>query len=187
MKEQLEDESKKKKSIALKTISLEVDLEDEDDLDVDDIAYFSRKYKNFIKRKKYFKEQLSTQKESKGEKSKKDEVICYACKKSGHIRTNFSLLKATWDDSSESESEVEEMENLGLMAHSNKEDEHDDEVTLEPPSIDELFENFESMQSDLEKLSSKYVVVKKKYNVLTLENKSLLDKIACFKENGNVV
>ena len=196
MKEHLEDESKKKKSIALKTISLEVDPEDEDDLDEDDIAYFSRKYKNFIKRKKYFKKHLSTQKESKGEKSKKDEVICYECKRSGHIRTDCPLLKsskkskkkamkATWDDSSESESEVEEMANLGLMAHSDKDDEHDDKVTLEPLSIDELFENFESMQNDLEKLSSKYVVLKKKYNVLISENKSLLDTIACFKENEN--
>ena len=196
MKEHLEDESKKKKSIALKTISLEVDPEDEDGLDEDDIAYFSRKYKNFIKRKKYFKKHLSTQKESKCEKSKKDEVICYECKRSGHIRTDCPLLKsskkskkkamkATWDDSSESESEVEEMANLGLMAHSDKDDEHDDKVTLEPLSIDELFENFESMQNDLEKLSSKYVVLKKKYNVLISENKSLLDTIACFKENEN--
>ena len=196
MKEHLEDESKKKKSIALKTISLEVDPEDEDGLDEDDIAYFSRKYKNFIKRKKYFKKHLSTQKESKGEKSKKDEVICYECKRSGHIRTDCPLLKsskkskkkamkATWDDSSESESEVEEMANLGLMAHNDKDDEHDDKVTLEPLSIDELFENFESMQNDLEKLSSKYVVLKKKYNVLISENKSLLDTIACFKENEN--
>ncbi|KAA0033952.1 zf-CCHC domain-containing protein/DUF4219 domain-containing protein/UBN2 domain-containing protein [Cucumis melo var. makuwa] len=180
MKEHLKDESKKKKSIALNTISLE--LEDEDDLDEDDIAYFSRKYRNFIKRKKYFKKHLSTQKESKGEKNKKDEVIYYECKKAGYIRTDCPFLKsskkskkkavkATWDDSSKSESEVEEMANLGLMAHSDKEDEHDDEVTLEHPSIDELFENFESMQNDLEKLSSK-VVLKKKYNVLTSENKS---------------
>ncbi|TYK29684.1 zf-CCHC domain-containing protein/UBN2 domain-containing protein [Cucumis melo var. makuwa] len=141
MTEHLEDESKKKKSIALKTISLEVDPEDEDDLDQDDITYLSRKYKNFIKKKKYFKKHLSTQKESKGEKSKKDEVICYECKKSNHIRTDCPLLKsskkskkktmkATWDDSSESESEVEKMTRLGLMAHSDKEDEQDDEVYL---------------------------------------------------------
>lgn len=199
MKEHMEDESKKKKSIALKTISLEVDSEDEDALDDDDIAYFSRKYKNFIKKKKQFKKHLSNQKETKGEKSKKDEVICYECKKPGHIRTDCPLLKsskkfkkkamkATWDDSSESESgsDVEEIAHLGLMARSEKDDEHDDEVTLEPPSYDELFETFESMQSDLEKLSSKYIVLKKKYNALSSENKLLLDKIACFKENEHV-
>lgn len=200
MKEHLEDESKKKKSIALKTISFEVDSEDEDALDEDDIAYFSRKYKNFIKRKKQFKKHLSTQRESKGEKSKKDEVICYECKKPGHIRTDCPLLKsskkskkkamkATWDDSSESESgsDVEEVARICLMAHSDKDDVLDDEVNLEPPSYDELFETFESMQNDLEKLSSKYVVLKKKYNALSSENKSLLDKIACFKNNEHVV
>ncbi|KAA0051650.1 zf-CCHC domain-containing protein/UBN2 domain-containing protein [Cucumis melo var. makuwa] len=111
MKMHLEDESKKNKSVALKTIFLEVDPKDEDDLDENDIAYFSRKYKNFIKRKKYFKKHMSSQKESKDEKSKKDE----------------KAMKATWDDSSVSESEVEKMVHLGLMAHSNKEDEHDDE------------------------------------------------------------
>ncbi|KAA0065897.1 zf-CCHC domain-containing protein/DUF4219 domain-containing protein/UBN2 domain-containing protein [Cucumis melo var. makuwa] len=45
MKEHLEDRSKKKKSIALKTIYLlKVDPEDEDSLDEDDIAYFSLKF-----------------------------------------------------------------------------------------------------------------------------------------------
>uniref|UniRef100_A0A9I9E7U1 CCHC-type domain-containing protein n=1 Tax=Cucumis melo TaxID=3656 RepID=A0A9I9E7U1_CUCME len=91
MKMHLEDESKKNKSVALKTIFLEVDPKDEDDLDENDIAYFSRKYKNFIKRKKYFKKHMSSQKESKDEKSKKDEVICYECKRSGHIRTDCPL------------------------------------------------------------------------------------------------
>ena len=72
-------------------------------------------------------------------------------------------MKATWDDSSESESgsDVEEVARICLMAHSDKDDVLDDEVNLEPPSYDELFETFESMQNDLEKLSSKYVVLKK--------------------------
>ena len=70
-REHLKDESKKKKSIALKTISLEVDPEDEDGLDEHDIAYFSRKYKNFIKMKKYFKKHLSTKKSQNVRKSKR--------------------------------------------------------------------------------------------------------------------
>ncbi|XP_022157467.1 uncharacterized protein LOC111024159 [Momordica charantia] len=137
----MEDEKKKKeKSIALKAITLEVDSKGENALDEDDVAYLSRKYKNFIKRKKQFKKNFSNQKESKGEKSKKDEVICYKCKKPGHIRTDCPLLKsskkskkkamkATWDDSDESgsESENEEVVNFCFMAHSDKEDEQDDE------------------------------------------------------------
>jgi len=193
IKENMEDESKKKKSIALKSITLEVDSEDEDVLDEDDIAYFSRKYKNFIKRKKQFKKNFSNQRESKGEKNKKDEVICYECKKPGHIRTDCPLLKsskkfkkkamkATWDDSDESESgSDEEVANFCFMAHSDNCDEQDDEVTLESPSYDELFETFENMQNELEKLGSKYNVLRKKYNTLTSENKTLLDEITCLK------
>lgn len=201
IKKNMEDEKKKKeKSIALKAITLEVDSEGENALDEDDVAYLSRKYKNFIKRKKQFKKNFSNQKESKSEKSKKDEVICYECKKPGHIRTDCPLLKsskkskkkamkATWDDSDESgsESENEEVANFCFMAHSDKEDEQDDEVTLDPLSYDELFEAFENMQNDLEKLGSKYVMLKKKYNVLTSENKSLLDDIACLKKNEHDV
>ena len=177
MKGHMEEESKKKKSIALK--SIKVDSEDEDVLDEDDVAYFTRKYKNFIKRKKQFKKHFTNQKESKGEKSKNDEVICYECKKLGHIRTDCPLLKsskkskkkamkATWDDSDESASgSDEEVANFCFMAHSDKEDEQEDEqedeVTLESLSYHELFKLVDEMTIDLEKLSSKYVVLKKKY------------------------
>ncbi|TYK24240.1 UBN2 domain-containing protein [Cucumis melo var. makuwa] len=140
IKKHLEDESKKKKSIALKTISLEVDLKDEDDLDEDDIAYFSQKYKNFIKGKNISRNTYQPKKSQKLKLFKKSKK---------------KAMKATWDDSSESGDEVEKMAYLGLMAH--------------------------------KKLSSEYVVLKKKYNVLTSENKSLLHKHACFKENENVV
>ncbi|KAA0053103.1 uncharacterized protein E5676_scaffold566G00050 [Cucumis melo var. makuwa] len=97
MKEHLEDESKKKKSIALKTISLEVDPEYEDGLDEDDLGYFSYNIRMDCPHLKSSK------------KSKK------------------KAMKTIWDNSSESGSEVEEMAHLGLMAHSDKEDEHDDE------------------------------------------------------------
>ena len=83
--ERIEEESKKKKSIALKSITLEVDSDDEEALDEDDVAYFTHKYKNFIKRKKQFRKYFTNQ---KGEKSKHDEIICYECKKSGHIRSD---------------------------------------------------------------------------------------------------
>ena len=181
MKGHIEEESKKKKSIALK--SIKVDSEDEDVLDEDDVAYFTRKYKFFIKTKKQFKKHFTNKKESKGEKSKNDEVICYECKKSGHIRTDCPLLKsskkskkktmkATSDDSDESVSgSDEELTNFCFMAHSDKED----EVTLESLSYHELFKLVDEMQINLEKLSSKYVVLTKKYKTSIIENKSLLN------------
>ena len=134
----MEEESKRKKSIALKFIK--VDSEDEEVLDEDDVAYsyFTRKYKKFIKRKKQFKKHLTNQKESKGEKSKNDEVICYECKKPGHIRTDCPLLKsskkskkkamkATQDDSDESaRGSDKEVANFCFRAHSDKDDEQKD-------------------------------------------------------------
>ena len=57
MKGHMGEESKKKKGIALK--SIKVDSEDEDVLDEDDVAYFTRKYKNFIRRKKQFKKHFT--------------------------------------------------------------------------------------------------------------------------------
>ena len=77
-------------------------------------------------------------------------------------------MKATWDDSDESASgSDEEVANFCFMAHSDKEDEQEDEqedeVTLESLSYHELFKLVDEMTIDLEKLSSKYVVLKKKY------------------------
>jgi len=45
MNEHMIEESKKKKRIALKSITLEVDSDDEEAPNEDDVAYFTRKYK----------------------------------------------------------------------------------------------------------------------------------------------
>ena len=100
--------------------------------------------------------------------------------------------KATWDDSDESASgSDEEVANFCFMAHSDQEDEQEDEVILESLSYHELFKFVDEMQTDLEKLSSKYVGcskyvgLKKKYKTSVIENKSLLNEISCLKENGH--
>ena len=99
-------------------------------------------------------------------------------------------MKATWDDSDESASgSDEEVANFCFRAHSDKEDEQEDEqedeVTLESLSHHELFKLVDEMQSDLEKLSSKYVVLKKKYKTSIIKNKSLLNEISCLKEKDH--
>ncbi|TYK29857.1 zf-CCHC domain-containing protein/UBN2 domain-containing protein [Cucumis melo var. makuwa] len=104
MKEHLEDESKKKKSITLRTISFEVDPED-----VSKMRMALMKMTLLISHPGHIRTDCSLLKSSKKSKKK--------------------TMKTTWDHCSESESEVEEMENLGLMAHSDKEDEHDDGIS----------------------------------------------------------
>ena len=84
--------------------------------------------------------------------------------KSSILVHNYELFKM--DDSNESASgSDEEVANICFMAHSDKEDEQEDEdkVTLESLSYHELFKPVDEMQIDLEKLSSKYMVLKKKY------------------------
>ena len=61
MKEHMKKESNKKKSIVSKTI-LEVDSEDI--LDEEDVAYLTLKYKNFVERKKQLKRHIFSQRES---------------------------------------------------------------------------------------------------------------------------
>ena len=77
----------------------------------------------------------------------------------------------------------EKVANFCFMAHSDKEDEgmaqgnkedEEDEVFLESPPYDELFNVFEEMQLDLEKLQS--IVFQDKYKASIIKNKSLLNK-----------
>ena len=67
---------------------------------------------------------------AKSKEEEKDQIICYECKKPGHIRTDFPLYKrkgfekkkkqkvhvATWSDEESSSDEDNEVANLCLMA-----------------------------------------------------------------------
>jgi len=90
----------------------------------------------------------------------------------------YDGIKEKCDDSS-----------LCLMAHSDNDsrDESDkNEVNQKSPSYDELYDAFENMQHDLEKLSSKYLKLSKKYKSLIIENKSLMDENACLKNGATI-
>ena len=90
----------------------------DEDLD-EDLALLTRKFKKIIKRNK-FKNDTKNKFEPK-----KDQVICYECKKPGHYKSECpqakkrtpkkKALKATWDDSSASEEE--EPTNTEQVAH----------------------------------------------------------------------
>ena len=101
----------------------EDDLEDSSEND-DEITSLIGSFMKYLKRKN-----LSKYKEFKRGGSKKvKEVICFKCKRPGHIQDECLKLKhkykgakerrkafkATWDDSSESEMEDEQQEDLNL-------------------------------------------------------------------------
>ncbi|KAH9763080.1 hypothetical protein KPL70_001052 [Citrus sinensis] len=111
----------KKKSIALKASKYESDGESEPD--DEELAMLARRFRKIFKkigeRRKF--------RNLKNQKEKKEVIICYECKKPGHIRSECPLLNklkkkamvATWDDSDEDssdEEESQEVSNLALMA-----------------------------------------------------------------------
>ncbi|KAH9670992.1 CCHC-type domain-containing protein [Citrus sinensis] len=111
----------KKKNIALKASKHESDEESE--MDDEELAMLARRFRKFYKKN-------NEQRKFRGyknKKKKKKSIICYECKKPGHIRPECPLLNkfkkkamvATWDDSDEETSdddEQQEMTNLALMA-----------------------------------------------------------------------
>ncbi|XP_022143648.1 uncharacterized protein LOC111013509 [Momordica charantia] len=140
MKGNMEEDVKKKKSLALKSTSFQRASESEEELNEEELAYLSKKFKKHFK-KRHFPKKTNSQ-DAKGEKNTRDIIICYECKKAGHVRSECPLLrksssrrnkkamKATWDESdggSDSES-GEEVANLCFMAFGDEDD--DEEVCL---------------------------------------------------------
>ena len=192
---QIEEVEKKKKSIAFKLSIKENEkfLEEEEETSNDedeDIALLSRKIGKLLRNRKlrrngnFIKRDAS--KGERGERQRREQIVCYECKKPGHIKYDCPLLKigrskkkamkATWDDSDESESEKEDNEvaNMCFMATTNNEvtnsnssntfddlDDIDDEID-ENPSYEELYDTLEEMNEKLALCMSKNATLKKK-------------------------
>ena len=135
-----------------------------------DIALLTQKFKKFIRKNK-FKNNTKNKFEHK-----KDQVICYECKKPGHFKNECpqakkrtskkKALKATWDDSSaseEEESNTEQVAHYALMAIG-------DEVTNlidADLSFDELLNAFHDLFDECKTISRKYKLLKKEHDSLT--------------------
>ncbi|GKV41950.1 hypothetical protein SLEP1_g49417 [Rubroshorea leprosula] len=145
-----EDESKKKKSIALKVTQNNESEEEDDDLD-EDILTLTRKFKKFLK-KSCFKQQGGFN------KGKKDEIICYRCKKLGQIKhdcllngekrfkgkekRNKKALVTTWSDGSlDEESSDSEVAKLCVMAK-----EEDTQEVSSQSILNDEFNSLEDLQ-----------------------------------------
>ena len=123
----------------------ESDDEEEEDNDDEELAMFSRRFKWSIRKKKSWKknrEKVSKEefkkefkKDLKKDSKKDTSIICYKYNKLGHMKQDCPLvnkyskyskkkkekaMKATWSDSDDNtfkeEDDLEEMENLCLMA-----------------------------------------------------------------------
>ena len=150
------------------------------------MAMFAKKFNKFIRMKKYGNTRRPQRREiSKGELSKRenDPIVCYECKKLGHIKFECSLLKKqskrpnkkamvatqSHSDASDNDSYDDEVANLCLMAL------EDSKVTsifcdYNAYSFDELQDAFEELAIDFKSMNMKY---KKMIAKLNVENELL--------------
>ena len=199
----------KGKTIALKANPISNDSSEEE-LDSDeDIGMLSRKFKMFLKKKRQEGKFMKKKPLSKGEASKNDEIICYRCKKPGHVKWDCPLRRSTkekrpskraygaWTDEDESENEasnVEEVANLCFMAI---DDETQDEVISSPSStytFEELQEAFDELLDNFKRISAKNISLKKSMSKLSSENdqmkldlNALHDELDLYKNENNSV
>ena len=170
-----EEESKMKKTIALKAISEDEDEESGNEGESDnEVALLTRKFRRFLRRrgppskgKSLFKRNQPRDKEK--EEEKEVAKVCYNCKKPGHFNFECPSSRrepkkkkayvATWDDydSSSDKEENAEVAHLCLMA---LEDEEQEVSKFEPSdfsdlSHDELVEAFCELMHDSTSLARK--------------------------------
>ena len=142
MREEEEDQAEKKKTIALKVTTPQNNDESDEEED-DDLAMLA-KFKKFLKKERKFRKNYKKD-FGKGEfKKKENDITCFECKKSGHIKAECPLLKyknkkvkkkamvATWSDSeisSDEEEEEKEVANLCFMAWENKSEDQEEQET----------------------------------------------------------
>ena len=182
-----DDHDKKKKGIAFKSSIKEDESSEEDD--DEEFAMMARRFKKFFRKggQRFNQRRDDTFKKNlKEEPQKKEPIICYECKKPGHIKAECPKLRkfskdkkkgkkamiAAWGESdSESSSDEEsdsEVANFCLMA---KEDE---EILNEvSPTYDELQEALEDLYIELRKIGAKNTCLKKIVSSLTNELESL--------------
>ena len=139
--EEEELKKKKEKGIALKVdIKGEIDKNNEDvesELSDFEMAFLVRKFRNFIKKKRYFPRKRNTKKKeiSKevGKEGEKRVSMCYECNKLGYFKSECpqiskeyrrkkKVFMAAWGDSKDSSSKDEQKE-IANICFMDREDE----------------------------------------------------------------
>ncbi|XP_057990550.1 uncharacterized protein LOC131172935 [Hevea brasiliensis] len=185
--------------------------DEDDEFDEEELALMTRRIRKMLFQNKKFIPKRNFKKD-KGESSKRDPPICFECNKPGHIKTNCpklkkpfkkfkkKALKATWDESSDSEDEeigdqVAQMCFMAMEESSNEVTLNDDVVKF---SYDELVNSFKVMNDELELSHKRNKLLKSELASLRKENetsskvdrpldgKDKLDEILDFKRSPSI-
>ncbi|KAL4348335.1 hypothetical protein GQ457_17G015400 [Hibiscus cannabinus] len=137
--------------------------------DDEEMAMLAKRFTRFMKSQRGRRFQRKVDFKNKGKEEEKDQLICYECKRSGHIRSECPQLKkksfekkkklkaqiATWSDEESSDEEEQEVANLCLMAL-----EEETKVTSNSSTCDltynELLEEYEELQEIYDELYGMY-------------------------------
>ena len=194
-----ECENKKKNSIALKaTTKEEEDVEEEKQSEEDnDLALIARKLNKYMRGERFRGRRFTSRRDlskkessSHGDKEKweeKRDLVCFKCKKSGHIKYDCPLYKsrakrrmkktmmATWSESEESFEEENENEvaNMCFMVIDEL-----DKVNSNFSDVD-MHDVFEKLCEDFESL--KNISLKKRIQQLEKELEEVKEKISIVK------
>jgi hypothetical protein len=216
-----EEEVKPKKNFALKSSHHDHDNSEEERDEEEEIALMTRNFKKFLKKKKGFGRRFPKKGENKGESSKNETPTCYKCKKQGHYKNECpqvnkenmkykkKALKATWDDSDESDSDNDssdnEVANLCLLGYINEsnisEDEHtsfcplafnDDESTTEDLCLmahgDEVTSKLNSLEDEsysYDELQNAFEELVEEFEKNILKNKVFKKKVTSLSNELN--
>ncbi|KAF1894548.1 hypothetical protein Lal_00039649 [Lupinus albus] len=170
---------KKHKSIALNIVTKDRNSDIDED---EDMILLAKRFNKFLKKSKNFKKNKFSR---KNENSSSQNITCFECGKSGHIKADCPTLKNkdsysknfnnnkvnNYNDiSSSSDSDNEENAQIALMASHQSEDELDEvSNSFELHSYDELQEAFNELHDEFLKLSK--ICFKQKKTIVELESK----------------
>ncbi|KAK8608158.1 hypothetical protein V6N13_023589 [Hibiscus sabdariffa] len=158
---------KKKIGIALKASQDESDSSGEED--DEEMAMLAKRFTRFMKSQRGRRFQRKVDFKNKSKEEEKDQLICYECKRPGHIISECPQLKkksfgkkkklkaqiATWSDEESSDEEEQEVANLCLMAL-----EEETKVISNSSICDltynELLEEYEELQEIYDELYGMY-------------------------------
>ncbi|XP_058004001.1 uncharacterized protein LOC131180666 [Hevea brasiliensis] len=185
-REQVAEPNKAKKNIAFKVFS-ENSSDDDEEFDEEELALVAKRIRKMLFQNKKFIPKRNFKKD-KGESSKRKPLIWFECNNPGHIRTDCPILKksfkkfkkkalkATWDESSDSEDEeigdqVAQMCFIAMEESSNEVTLNDDFIEF---SYDELVSALKVMNNELELSHKKNKLLKSELASLRKENETLI-------------